>query len=129
MQAKLAEFDENGDCKSGQLALYLEKNHTESKSVCQALMNSLKEKYLDPLTKSLSPQTDFRKIESAFISLISAYNETCVGPASHDVLDAFIQVRTMSVLIIQSILLEAASHTHIYYCRKKRNNENSWKPN
>ena len=52
-----------------------------------------------PLTKSLSPQTDFRTIERAFTSLISTYNKKCVGPASRDVLDAFLQVRTNCLLL------------------------------
>ena len=78
---------------------YLEENYTKSKSVCQTLINSLKEIHLDPLIKNLSPQTDFRTIERAFTSLISAYNKKCVGPASRDVLDAFIQVRTNCLLL------------------------------
>lgn len=85
-------FDENGDCTSGKLAFYLEKNYGKSKSACQALLNGLKEQHLDPLIMRLTPETDFKTIESAFVNLISVYNDKCVGPASDDVRDTFIQV-------------------------------------
>ena len=56
------------------------------------LVKDLKEQHLDPLIKMLTPETDFKTIETAFMTLISLYNEKCRGPASEDVLTAFIQV-------------------------------------
>lgn len=91
-QAKLAVFDENGNCKDGKLALYLEKNYGKSKSACQVLVQQLREKHLEPLIKHLTPETDFKTIERAFMTLISSYNEQSVGPASDDVLNTFMQV-------------------------------------
>lgn len=92
MQAFLAVFDDSGGCTSGKLAFYLEKNYSTSKSTCQTLLNGLKEKHLDPLIAKLTPETDFKTIETAFVTLISVYNDKCVGPASDDVRNVFIQV-------------------------------------
>ena len=96
----MAVINENGDCTSGQLAFYLEKNYGKSKSVCQDLIKSLKDCHLDPLIKTLTPDTDFKTIETAFTTLISTYNKQCVGPASEDVLNTFIQVYNIRILCI-----------------------------
>ena len=76
----------------GELALYLERNYTESRSMCQTLLKNLKEQHLDPLIKNLTPATDFRMIEAKFKQIISEYDQKSVGPASEDVLNAFIEV-------------------------------------
>ena len=76
----------------GELALYLERNYTESKSLCQSRLRKLKEQRLDPLIKNLTPATDFKTIEEAFVRIISEYDSTCVGPASDEVLNNFIEV-------------------------------------
>lgn len=87
----MAIYEENGECKGGKLAFYLEKNYGKSKSACQALLERLRQEHLDPLIKHLTPETDFRTIEAAFMTLISAYKK-CVGPASDEVLNVFVQV-------------------------------------
>ena len=74
------------------MALYLERNYTESKAMCQSELRKLKELHLDPLIKNLSPATDFKTIEAAFTKVISGYDSTCVGPASEEVLNDFIEV-------------------------------------
>ncbi len=55
-------------------------------------MDDLKQRHLDPLIEHLSPETDFRTIEAAFMTLVSEFNKKCVGPASEEVLNAFIAV-------------------------------------
>lgn len=104
-------YDEDGECKSGQLAFYLEKNYGISKSTCYTLMDSLKQQYLDPLIKHLTPETDFKTIEAAFVNLVSKYRQKCVGPASDEVLDAFIKV-----IIIQYSLSKFRHASTTLYC-------------
>ena len=91
-QDEIAVYNEDGECSGGLLALYLEKNYGASNSACQTLVNRLKQKHLDPLIKNLTPETDFKKIEDAFVTLISQYNKSCIGPASDAVLNTFVQV-------------------------------------
>ena len=92
LQNELAAYDEGGDCVGGRLAFYLEKNYKESKLACQALVKRLQEQHLDPKIEQLTPETDFRTIEAAMMSLISEYKEQCVGPASNEVLGDFMEV-------------------------------------
>jgi hypothetical protein len=70
----------------------LEKNYRESKSACQILMDDLRQQYLDPLIKHLNPSTDFRMITAAFEKVLSVYRYNCVGPASNEVISAFMKV-------------------------------------
>ena len=92
-------FDDSGNCTNGKLAFYLEKNYGKSKSACQVLLNDLKKRHLDPLIRNLTPGTDFKTIEAAFLKLISEYNDKCVGPASDDVRNAFIQVYAIIYIV------------------------------
>jgi hypothetical protein len=103
----LAIYEEDGECKGGQLAFYLELNYKKSKMTCQALVGNLKQQHLDPLITNLTPETDFESIETAFVTLISAYNAKCVGPASDEVLNTFIQVK-----IVEMIYRCSLEHTH-----------------
>ena len=91
-QAEIAIYDENWRCSGGLLALYLAKNYGASQSACQTLVDHLKQRHLDPLIKNLTPETDFRTIESAFKTLVLKYKQSCVGPASDDVFHTFVQV-------------------------------------
>ena len=81
------------------MALYLEKNYSQSKLACQSILNDLRNRYLDPVIKNITPDTDFRTIEAAFVRVVTEYNgngkcKKSVGPASDEVLESFIQVRS-----------------------------------
>lgn len=89
----MAIYNKQGDCSDGYLARYLHENYSKSRSLCQSLVEQLKEKHLDPLINQLSPATDFRDIEAAFAAVVTSYDERSVGPAADDVLEHFIQVR------------------------------------
>ena len=98
IQSQLAAFDASGECVGGELAHYLEKNWTASKSTCQSLLKKLKERHLDPLIKNLTPSTDFKTIEVAFMKVITEYNDGCIGPCADDVLNSFIAVSLSQTL-------------------------------
>ena len=93
MQSQLASFNETGDCTGGILAQYLYENSNKSQSFCQTLITGLKNKHLTPLISHITPQTDYKTIEAAFSTVLTEYNEKCVGPAADDVLEKFIEVR------------------------------------
>ena len=95
-------YDEEGECRGGELALYLEKNYSQSKLTCQSHLNDLKQQHLDPVIKNISPETDFKTIEAAFVNVVSKYSDDkrCVGPASDEVLEDFIQVSMVFLLYI-----------------------------
>ena len=90
--------DEDGQCRGGELVLYLEKNYKRSKLTCQSLLYDLKQQHLDQVIKYLSPETDFKTIEAAFVDVVSKYkaNKRCVGPVSGEVLNNFIRVSAYS---------------------------------
>ena len=76
----------------GELALYLKRNNTVSKLLCQSQINKLKGQHLDPLISNLTPATDFKTIEAVVARIISEYDSMSVGPASAEVLSNFIEV-------------------------------------
>ena len=88
----MAAYNAEGECVGGELAVYLKRNYTESKSECQSQLRKLKELYLDPLINYLTPATVFTATKAALTRIISEYQSTCVGPATEEVLSDFIAV-------------------------------------
>lgn len=69
-------------------------------------MDSLKQQHLDPIIEHLTPETDFKTIEAAFMTLILAYNKNCVGPASDEVLNFFMQVKIIATEMYQAYVIK-----------------------
>ena len=71
---------------------YCEQNKQVSEKECRALLQNLRDKYLNPILKNLSPETKYTDLVNAVHIIQQNYWKQSIGPAKTSVYDDFMKV-------------------------------------